>query len=190
MRIIAGKHKGRRIELGKDAAHVRPTSGFTREAIFNILSHGAYGTPERSPFVGKRVLDLCCGTGAFGLEALSRGAGQVTFADLSRESLATAKFNAERFGEIQTTSFLRADAAQLPTAREVFALVFIDAPYDQIELVGKAMKSLRAGGWINQDSMVVVEHEARQNPPIPEGFTELDERHYGRARIRLFRLSA
>lgn len=184
MRIIAGKHRGRRIELLRDAAHVRPTSGFAREAIFNILSHGAYGTPETSPYMGKRVLDLFCGTGAFGLEALSRGAGHVTFVDLSRESLQVARMNAERMGEISTTAFLRADAAQLPTAREPYSLVFLDAPYDKPDLVGQALKSLLAGGWMAKDAVVVVEHEARQKPPIPDALTQIDERHYGRAVIR------
>lgn len=189
MRIIAGKHRGRRIELLKDASHVRPTSGFTREAIFNILSHGAYAAPEDSPYIDKRVLDLFCGTGGFGLEALSRGAGHVTFADISRESLQAVRMNAERMGEVSTTVFMRADATQLPRAREPYSLIFLDAPYDKINLVGGALKSLLAGGWIAPEAVVVVEHEVRQKPTIPEALVQIDERNYGRARIRLFRLN-
>ena len=96
MRIISGKHKGRKIELGKEAASfVRPTSDFAREAIFNILSHSDLGL-DRHAYIDQDVLDACCGTGALGLEALSRGAKHVTFVDKSREALANAHFNAKK----------------------------------------------------------------------------------------------
>ena len=106
MRIIAGKHRGRRIDV-VDTTRIRPTSSRTREAIFNIISHGEFARAADSPFIGKRVMDLYCGTGAFGLEALSRGAGHVTFVDNNRESLALAQHNAERMGEKPHTQFLQ-----------------------------------------------------------------------------------
>src|SRR5271156_2633670 len=112
MRIISGKHKGRRIELGKDVGDIRPTSDFAREAIFNILAHGKHGLNGHT-FDGQRVLDVFCGTGAFGLEALSRGAAEVTFIDQAREAITTVRHNAERLHETDNVDFLLADATRL-----------------------------------------------------------------------------
>src|SRR5687768_3530367 len=94
MRIITGKHRGRKIEIGPDNGKtIRPTSDMAREAIFNILIHGKFGLDY--PVIDEaKVLDLYCGTGAFGLEALSRGAARVTFIDKSRDSIAIARYNA------------------------------------------------------------------------------------------------
>ncbi len=187
MRIIAGKHKGRKLEVGKLSPHVRPTSGFTREAIFNILSHGEYGTEESSPFRGKRVVDLCCGSGAFGLEALSRGAAHVLFVDMDHHTLLSAKANAERLGESGSVSYLRANVSQLPPAAEPFSLVFLDPPYFG-NLLGPGLTSLANGGWITKNSLIVIEHDAREQPNIPPAFQQVDERRYGRAYVRLLKL--
>src|SRR5580658_8119412 len=120
MRIISGKHKGRKIELGKEAADiVRPTSDFAREAIFNILTHGKHGLNGHS-FIDKSVLDLYCGTGAFGLEALSRGAAQVMFIDQSREAIAIARHNAQRINELDKVDFMLADATKLARAKKPY----------------------------------------------------------------------
>lgn len=186
MRIIAGKHRGRKIELTREASHVRPTSDFTRQAIFNILSHGAYS--DDPPFMDKPVLDVFCGTGAFGFEALSRGAAHVTFIDQSKESLAMARSNASRMGEMENVSFVRSDATQLPPSRRAYSLVFLDPPYDQIELIGRTLKSLHAGGWVARDAVVVIEHEVKQQPAIPEPYLKIDERRYGRGVISLLKL--
>lgn len=186
MRIIAGKHKGRKIELGRQAAHVRPTSSFTREAIFNILSHGAYGSQEDSPYFDKAVADLFCGTGAFGLEALSRGAAHVTFVDMDHHALLAARHNAERLGETEQTTFMRANATQLPVARMPHALIFLDPPY-HANLIPPTLKSLLAGGWIGPDTLVIIEHDGREMPAIPPELAEIDKRHYGRALIRLLK---
>src|SRR5690606_13287839 len=99
------------------AGTVRPTSDFARQAIFNILAHGAL---NGQTFEGKHVLDLFCGTGAFGLEALSRGAASVTFVDEAREALATARHNADRIQESENVHFFQANAAQLGKARQKF----------------------------------------------------------------------
>src|SRR5579871_6488550 len=128
MRIIAGKHKGRRIEIGKDAGDIRPTSDFAREAIFNILAHGTHGLNGHT-FEGQQVLDVFCGTGAFGLEALSRGAAQALFIDQSREALKTARDNAQRLHEETTADFLLADGAKLPLSKRSYSLIFLDPPY-------------------------------------------------------------
>lgn len=182
MRIISGKHRGRRIELARKATQVRPTSGMAREALFNILCHGKYA--QQMPIAGQQVLDVFCGSGAFGLEALSRGAAHVTFIDRSRDSLESVRGNAERYGEIQTTSFSRVDATQLPSATRTFGLVFIDPPYNEIKVVLPTLKSLRERGWLAQGAVIIVEHEARQEWEVPPEFELLDERRYGRAMLK------
>ena len=187
MRIISGKHRGRKIELGKEAASiVRPTSDFAREAIFNILVHGKHGANGAS-FIDKEVLDVFCGTGAFGLEALSRGASRVLFIDQSREAIANARYNVLKMKEEASADFLLADATRLGRAKKTYPLVFLDPPYFG-KMIEPALKSLHAGGWLDQDSLVIVEHDAKEQVAFPEAFTLLDERRYGRAVVNLLKL--
>lgn len=188
MRIISGKHKGRRIELLKEASDVvRPTSDFAREAIFNILSHGKLGL-GRHPFHDQPVLDVFCGTGALGLEALSRGAAKVTFVDKSRDALANVRHNALKMHEDGQVELVQADAASLPRSRTQYGLVFLDPPYFT-DLLAPALASLKAGGWLADDALLIVEHDAKQPLALPEGFTAFDSRRYGRATIELLRLT-
>jgi len=188
MRIISGKHKGRRIELVKEAADtVRPTSDFAREAIFNILTHGKHGLNGHS-FIDRQVLDIFCGTGAFGLEALSRGAARVTFIDQSREALANARYNAAKMKETESADFMLADGTKLPKARKAFSLIFIDPPYFS-RMIETSLKSLHEGGWIEKDGLVIVEHDAKEQVAFPEPFVIVDERRYGRAIINLLKIS-
>ena len=186
MRIISGKHKGRRIEVSKEMGDIRPTSDFAREAIFNILTHGKSGLNGHS-FTDKHVLDVFCGTGAFGLEALSRGAAKVTFIDQSREAIAIAKHNAERMHEESNVEYILTDASKLSRARRAYDLVFLDPPYFK-KLIPPTLTSLREGGWIAQDAVIVVEHDAKETLALPEGFEKLDERRYGRAVVELIKL--
>jgi 16S rRNA (guanine966-N2)-methyltransferase len=184
MRIIAGKHKGRRIELSKEASHtVRPTSDFARQAIFNILTHGAHGLNGHT-FDGRHVLDIFCGTGAFGLEALSRGAASVLFIDQSRNAVANAKMNVEKIYETESAQFLLADATQLPKARRAYSLVFLDPPYFS-NLIAPTIKSLASGGWLTEDAVIVVEHDEKETIELPQGFESRDRRKYGRAVVEI-----
>ena len=115
MRIISGKHKGRRIEMAKETSGaIRPTSEFAREAIFNILNHNNF--TDEHPFIDKDVLDVFCGTGAFGLEALSRGAKSVTFVDSARDAMLIARHNAQRMNELENVEFLHTNATKLGRA--------------------------------------------------------------------------
>jgi len=187
MRIISGKHKGRRIELGKhNPADIRPTSDFAREAIFNILAHSKHGLNGHS-FEDQRVLDVFCGTGAFGLEALSRGAAEVTFIDQAREAIVTARQNAERLGETEHADFLLADATKLSRARKTYSLIFLDPPYFG-KLIVPTLKSLHSGGWIDKDALIILEHDAKETIELPEGFSVIDERRYGRAMVKLLNI--
>jgi 16S rRNA (guanine966-N2)-methyltransferase len=186
MRIITGKHKGRRLELAKEAAEfVRPTSDFARESIFNILNHADLGT-KGHPYIDKNVLDIFCGTGALGLEALSRGAAHVTFVDKSREALGNAHFNASKMHELDNVDFVQADATKLPRARKSFALVFLDPPYFT-QMVEPALQSLHTSGWIAPGGIVVVEHGAKERLTMPEPYESLDQRRYGSAIINVLK---
>lgn len=185
MRIISGKHRGRRIAM-TEGVDIRPTSGRTREAIFNILVHGSFGRDGDSPIIGKRVVDIFCGSGGLGLEALSRGAEHVTFIDRNPQSLALARENIEHFKETETTSLIRSDSTQLPPAPFPCTVAFADPPYDK-GMAAPALKSLKANGWLEENALVVLELSSHELLHIPEGYELLDERKYGNSKVLILR---
>ncbi len=180
MRIIAGKHRGLRlagIGRGDAAGHLRPTSDRVRESLFNVLTGGAHG----DPITGAHVLDLFAGTGALGLEALSRGASRATFIEKGRKGQALIRENialARRGGD---ATLLPVDATRLPPCKRAPAgLVFLDPPYGK-GLGEKALASALAGGWIAPGAVIVWEENAPQQ--APPGFALLDQRRYGESWI-------
>lgn len=181
MRIISGKHRGRRISM-HDKTEIRPTSGRTREAIFNILTHGSFGRDGESPLIGKRVVDIFCGTGGLGLEALSRGAAHVTFVDRDPRSLKLARENIEHFKEEDASHIIRSDSTQLPPASYPCTVAFADPPYNKGQAT-PALKSLKANGWLEPEAIVVLEISVHENVEIPEGYAVLDERKYGNSKV-------
>lgn len=185
MRIVGGRFRGVRLAApgaaGGGEAHLRPTSDRTREAVFNKLAHGGFGAPP--PPEGRRVLDLFAGTGALGLEALSRGAVRVVFVDDLPKARALIRENVEKLGLGGETKIWRRDATQLgPCSGAPFDLVFADPPYGS-DLGARALASAHAGGWLAPDALIVL--ESRPGDPLPEGawFIPLDERRYGEARV-------
>lgn len=187
MRIISGKHRGRRIAMHDDA-DIRPTSGRTREAIFNILTHGSFGREGESPLIDKRVVDIFCGTGGLGLEALSRGAKHVTFIDRNSQSLALVRENVANFKEEDATHFLRNDSTQLPPATFPCTVAFADPPYNKGQ-AAPALKSLKEQGWLEDNALVVLELSTHELLHIPEGFELMDERKYGNSKVLILRNS-
>lgn len=185
LRIIAGKHRGRKLEV-KQSKGLRPTGSKARGAIFNILTHGSFGPDGESPLMGQTVLDLFCGTGALGLEALSRGAAYATFIDQSSESINLARQNALHMGEDTTTHFFRSDSTSLPPARKQVALVFMDPPYNS-GLAAKSLSSLHAQGWLVKGAVIVVETSAKETLIAPEQYDVFDEREYGNSKISFLR---
>ncbi len=185
MRIISGKHRGRRIQM-HDNAHIRPTSGRTREAIFNILTHASFGRDGESPLVGKRIVDIFCGTGGLGLEALSRGAEHVTFIDQNGASLALARQNVQTFKEEANTQFIRSDSTLLPPATFPCTVAFADPPYNK-GMAAPALKSLKANGWLEDEAIVVLELHAKELMQVPEGFELMDERTYGNSKVLILK---
>ena len=184
MRIIGGTHRGLHLaEVGKgDAgAHLRPTTDRVRESIFNMLVNGGYG----DPITGARVLDLFAGTGALGLEALSRGAARVTFVDDGAASRALIRRNIELIRAMGVTDLYRRDATRMGPARGApFGLIFLDPPYG-MGLGQKALASCVEGGWIAPGALVVWEESSPPAPP--EGFEMLDQRKYGDTVITILR---
>lgn len=183
MRIIGGSRRGLKLaEVGEgDAvAHLRPTSDRVREAIFNLLIN-AHG----NPVAGARVLDLFAGTGALGLEALSRGAAEVTFVDDGAKALALIKANIGKMRAEGETRVLRQDARRLgPNPGAGYGLVFLDPPYGKA-MGEAALGSARTGGWLAPGAMVVWEEGAA--PTVPEGFALADQRKYGDTVVTLLR---
>jgi 16S rRNA (guanine966-N2)-methyltransferase len=173
MRVVGGRLKGRNIASPSSQA-IRPTQDRLREALFNILAH-AYG----NPMLDARVIDLFAGTGALGIEAVSRGASFALFVDNGAEARALLRQNVEALGLGGTTKVYRRDATNLVPAypSEPFALAFCDPPY-RMKLADKALASLRDGGWLVPDALVVVEEARDAGFVAPEGFEELERRAY------------
>ena len=185
MRIVAGKHRGRKLAVpaGRD---VRPTSDRTRQALFNILEHGGFVAGGGSPIRDARVLDAFAGTGALGLEALSRGAAHATFMENGREALEAIRRNVEACREDGNAEILRANATRPPTARAPCHVAFLDPPY-RSALAAPALTELAEAGWLASGAICCVEVAADEEFKEPGGFEALDERRYGAARIVLLR---
>lgn len=187
MRIIGGARRGlllAEVGEGDPAAHLRPTSDRVREAIFNLLINGGY--PD--VLTGARVLDLFAGTGALGLEALSRGAARVAFVDDGAKARALLRANIEKMQATGTTDVWRRDATRLGENRGApYGLVFLDPPYHK-GLGEAALASARAGGWLAPGAMVVWEEGAAPVPP--PGFDPLDQRKYGDTVVTLLKAPA
>jgi 16S rRNA (guanine966-N2)-methyltransferase len=184
MRIVGGRHRGRRL-IAPAGEAVRPTSDRAREALFNILSHGKFAT-SGLPFAGKPVLDAFAGTGALGLEAVSRGAGAAVFIETEREALAALRRNIAALGEEDSAHIVAGDATRPPRAVMRCAVVFLDPPY-RSGLAAPALSALAAAGWLTDDALAVVEVAAREPLPAPDGFGLIDERVYGAARLIFLR---
>ena len=172
MRVVGGKLRSRPL-AGPKSQGVRPTSDRSREALFNILTH-AYD----DPVAGARVLDLFAGTGALGIEAISRGATYTLFVDDGVEARALLRDNVETLGLGGVTRIFRRDATKLGPAHPLdpFDLVFADPPYGK-GLAEKALVSAREGGWLKLEALLVVEEEAGIFA-APDGFEELERRAY------------
>jgi 16S rRNA (guanine966-N2)-methyltransferase len=186
MRIIAGKLRGRKLEAPEGLA-VRPTSDRAREALFNVLVHGGHRADGGSAVAGALVLDAFCGTGALGLEALSRGAQRATLMDSDSTALAVARRNAKALGVDGQIGYALVDATRPPPPRLAHDLVLLDPPYDG-DLAAPALAALGEAGWIAPDALVVVERPSKRAAlTAPAGFVELERRRYGAATLIFLR---
>jgi 16S rRNA (guanine966-N2)-methyltransferase len=173
MRVVGGRLKGRSL-ASPSSRNIRPTADRLRESLFNILIH-AYS----DPVMDARVLDLFAGTGALGIEAVSRGAAFALFVDSGAEARALLRNNVEALGLGGVTKVYRRDAGDLGPAHpiEPFSLVFLDPPYG-MKLAEKALASLRDGGWLVSGAIAVVEEAKAAEFAAPQGFEQLERRIY------------
>jgi 16S rRNA (guanine966-N2)-methyltransferase len=183
MRIVGGKFKGHSIAPPQGSA-TRPTSDRVRESIFNILAHGIEGLEIE----GSRVLDVFAGTGALGLEAVSRGARFCQFVDDSSEARGIIRKNADALGVIGLVKIWRRDATDLGpcSPQPGFDLVFADPPYGK-GMGEKALAALVAGQWLNPGAIVVLEESQKAVVAPVAGVTLIDERDYGDTKVRFYR---
>lgn len=187
MRIVGGSFRGLKL-AGFDVKGVRPTTDRVRESLFNIMAHDVTLRTVAGPFpAGSRVLDVFAGTGALGLEALSRGAAHVTFLENDPASMALLRENITRSRMRDQVRVLKADALNPGPCRGVSAgLVLMDPPYGE----GRAERSLQqlhVTGWLEPGALAVVESDKRDAFDCPESFAEEQVRDYGRTRIRFLR---
>ena len=184
MRIVGGTFRGRSLATPK-SNDIRPTTDRTREALFNILAH-AHG----DALEGARVLDLFSGTGALGLEALSRGAASVLFVEMSAEGRGLLRTNIEALDLQGVARVFRRDATDLGIAGTMgpFTLLFADPPYSK-GLGEKALSSALAGGWLKPGALCIVEEDAKAAFDR-SGFELVDERNWGNTVIRFLRVPA
>ena len=183
MRIVGGRLRGKKLAdvgAGDEGAHLRPTTDRVRESLFNLLTNGRNG----DLVTGTRVLDLFAGTGALGLEALSRGAVQATFVDNGTAARALLRENIAACAAQGITKVFRKDARQIGPAQRPCELVFLDPPYGQ-GLGEEVLPVLAAEGWLAPGATVVGEEAAA--PIVPAGFEVLDQRRYGNTTITILR---
>lgn len=179
MRVVGGRFRGRALAAPQHEG-LRPTSDRVRESVFNILLHGIAGFSLE----GARVIDLFAGTGALGIEALSRGAGYCLFVEEAPEARALIRTNIEAMGLTGATRIFRRDATDLGPAgnMEPYALAFLDPPYGQ-GLGEKGLAALSGGGWLVPGAVVVLEERANAPVALPEGFAEIDRRSWGDTQV-------
>lgn len=187
MRIIGGTRRGLKLSevgAGDAAAQLRPTSDRVREAIFNLLINGGYG----SPVSGARVLDLFAGTGALGLEALSRGAAHVTFLENGAVARGLLRRNIALLAAEAATQLVQADATKPgPNPGAAHNLIFLDPPYGR-SLGEQALQACLARGWIAPEALIVWEESAP--PVVPPEFLQLDQRKYGGTFVTILQCGA
>ena len=182
MRIIAGTNRGLNLTTTK-GQNLRPTSDRVRESLFNILDGGKYPNSYKN----RLVIDAFAGTGAVGLEALSRGASHVIFFEISIESLEILYKNIRHLKALHATTVLNSDATQITRpSNEKAGLIILDPPYNS-GLSIPCVKRLKIHGWIDKKTLIVLEHASKEVIDIPKWMTVLDSRRYGSTCLTFFR---
>ena len=186
MRVIAGKHKGRGINIPKDRS-ARPTRPMIREAIFSILNSGEFLNEDGTNAIeGSTILDLFCGSGSFAIEALSRGAKKAILVDNDKDNINLARGNLESIRELENAHLIGCDIEKLSTAKVQVDLVFIDPPYHN-NLVQAAVKKLVENHWLKTGSIIIVETDIREQYELPLDFDNILKKEYGSTKIRFFK---
>jgi 16S rRNA (guanine966-N2)-methyltransferase len=185
MRIVGGTFRGRPLAAPADE-RIRPTSDRVRESVFSILEHGVPGLS----LAGARVLDLFAGTGALGLEALSRGAAYCLLVEEDAQARALIRRNVEALGLTGVTKIFRRDATALgPAGRQAgFTLAFLDPPYGH-GLAERALASMAEGGWLAPGAIAVIEERKGAGVALPTHYAALDQRSWGDTQVLFARFA-
>jgi 16S rRNA (guanine966-N2)-methyltransferase len=170
--------------LAPDGRSTRPTSDRARESVFDILAHGRFS--EQDACLDAMVLDAFAGTGAFGLEALSRGARYAVFIENDRDARASLQKNIAALGETTHSAIVNGDVTRPPRATGACSLVFLDPPYEE-GLATPALKALAQSGWLANNALAVVEIAVKEDIEAPDNFELLEERRYGAAKFAFLR---
>ena len=185
LKVVGGRHRGRSIAT-PEGDTTRPTSSRARESLFNILAHANWRADGTSPLIDACVLDAFAGSGALGIEALSRGAAHPTFLDNDATAIRLIGENLRKLGETGNAKVIRADATRPPPSREACDLVFLDPPY-RSGLSGPALSGLAGAGWLKTGAIATVELASTEDLTTPVNFEAIDERRYGAAKILILR---
>ena len=185
LKVVGGKHRGRTLVTPEGLA-TRPTSSRARESLFNILAHASWRTDGTSPLIDARVLDAFAGSGALGIEALSRGAVHASFLDNDATAITMIGENLRKLGETGAAKVVRGDATNPPPCREPCDLVFLDPPYRK-DLARPALAALARAGWLKAGAIATIELSNTETFVAPPGFETIDERRYGAAKIVILR---
>lgn len=176
LRIISGKYRSRKLTV-PEGLGVRPTTDRMRERIFSMLNHHRYPDLYQA-----RVADLFAGTGALGLEALSRGAAHTTFIEMNAKHVANLKANIQILQAEDETTVKKGNASALNPALVPYDIIFMDPPYHK-GLVDTALDSLFKNNWIGDQTVIIAEMGSDENPILPDGFEIVDERIQGKQKI-------
>jgi len=176
MRIIAGTYRGKLL-AAPDGQQTRPTTGRMRERIFSMLQHGRY-----PPLSGARVADLYAGTGALGLEAISRGAAHATFVEKSSGSLKALKENINAVQATDCTKIISSRVTDILVTKQPFSHIFMDPPYGQ-GLIRPTLDSLLDRGWVGKDTVIIAELQKKDILDLPSQLAVIDDRSQGIQRI-------
>ena len=186
MRIVGGTHRGRTINAPKGLI-ARPTTDRVREALFSILT-----SRDDVNFDGARIIDLFAGSGALGLEAMSRGGQFCLFVEENAAARGAIRENADTLGLVGTTRIHRRSAISLgirpSSAGEPFSMAFLDPPYDE-GLATEALNGLRDGAWLKAGAIIIIEQGAKETPADAVGVDELDRRIYGDTQIGIYKFN-
>ncbi|MDG1708451.1 MAG: 16S rRNA (guanine(966)-N(2))-methyltransferase RsmD [Emcibacteraceae bacterium] len=181
MRIIGGTYRGKKLITPPNAA-IRPTTDRMRETLFNMLEHGA-GPGIR----GSRILDLFAGTGALGIEALSRNAEHVTFVDYDRSSMQLVKNNTALIGNPDNTSYITLDGTKI-TASQAYDIILIDPPYNK-GLILLALQNILERSLLSEGGVIVIEYSSSEEMEIPSQFSEIKKKKMGEATFSILELT-
>ncbi len=191
MKIQGGRLRGKTVEARQDRS-LRPTKSFIREAMFNLLKHGKFlyddnfvADDNPSRVVDRNVVDIFCGTGILGLEALSHGATHTTFVDQSHDTMKLVRSNVAALKLEENSKCVRSDSTNLPRATMQHDLVFMDPPYGK-DLARKALRSLKEQGWLADGAVIVLEQGKHDEvADLPADFTLLSDRNYDKTRLSI-----